>query len=126
MFPTQQKKRVSGDYTMFIDGFSLPWPDPDFYTAYFSSGGASYAKAVGFSDEKLDKLLDEGRTTLDQARRKATYAQVEQRITELAPWVFLHWRPQAEAARANVKGYTRLPGALGNKSLGGLKYVWKE
>jgi ABC-type transport system substrate-binding protein len=24
--PTQQKKRVSGDYQMFIDGFSLPCP----------------------------------------------------------------------------------------------------
>jgi peptide/nickel transport system substrate-binding protein len=124
--PTQQKKRVSGDYTMFIDGFSLPWPDPDFYTVWFSSDAPLYGKSVGFSDERLDKLLDEGRSTLDQAKRKAIYAQVEQRLTELAPWVFLHWRPQAEAARANVKGYTRLPGALGNKSLGGLKYVWKE
>ncbi len=124
--PTQQRKRVSGDYHMFMDGFSLPWPDPDFYMAYFSSGGASYAKAVGFGDPALDKLLDEGRVTLDQAKRKAIYAQVEQRLTELAPWIFLHWRPQAEASRASVKGYTRLPGALGNKSLGGLKHVWKE
>lgn len=124
--PTQQKKRVSGDYQMFIDGFSLPWPDPDFYTVWFSSGGPLYAKPVGFADERLDKLLEEGRTTLDQNKRKAIYAQVEQRLTELAPWVFTHWRPQAEASRANVKGYTRLPGALGNKSLGGLKYVWKE
>jgi len=124
--PTQQKKRVSGDYQMFIDGFSLPWPDPDFYTVWFSSGGPLYAKNVGFADETLDKLLDEGRATLDQNKRKAIYAQVEQRLTELAPWVFLHWRPMAEATRANVKGYTRLPGALGNKSTGGLKYVWKE
>jgi ABC-type transport system substrate-binding protein len=124
--PTQQKKRVSGDYQMFIDGFSLPFPDPDFYTAWFSSSGLLYAKTVGFGDESLDKLLEAGRSTLDQARRKAIYAQVEQRLTELAPWVFLHWRPMAEATRANVKGYTRLPGALGNKSTGGLKYVWKE
>jgi len=57
---------------------------------------------------------------------EAIYAQVEQRIVDLAPWVFLHWRPQAEATRANIKGYTRLPGALGNKSTGGLKYLWRE
>lgn len=124
--PTQQKKRVSGDYHMFIDGFSLPWPDPDFYTVWFSSGGPLYAKPVGFADDQIDKLLAEGRATLDQTKRKAIYAQVEQRLTELAPWVFLHWRPQAEATRANVHGYTRLPGALGNKSTGGLKYLWKE
>ncbi|MBI2468124.1 MAG: hypothetical protein HYV62_09960 [Candidatus Rokubacteria bacterium] len=124
--PTQQRKRVSGEYQLMMDGFSLPWPDPDFYTAYFGTGGASYARAVGFSDPTLDKLLDDGRATLDQARRAQIYAQVEQRITELAPWVFLHWRPQAEATRATIGGYTRLPGALGNKSLGGLRYVYKE
>ncbi len=124
--PTQQRKRVTGDYQMMMDGFSLPWPDPDFYTAFFGTGGASYARAVDFSDPALDKLLEQGRTILDQAKRAAVYAQVEQRLTELAPWVFIHWRPQAEASRATVGGYTRLPGALGNKSLGGLKYVYKE
>jgi ABC-type transport system substrate-binding protein len=124
--PTQQRKRVTGDYQMMMDGFSLPWPDPDFYTAYFGTGGASYARAVEFSDAALDKLLEQGRTTLDQAKRAAIYAQVEQRVTELAPWVFIHWRPMAEASRATVGGYTRLPGALGNKSMGGLRYVYKE
>ena len=124
--PTQQRKRVSGDYQMMMDGFSLPWPDPDFYTAFFGTGGASYARAVDFSDATLDRLLEEGRATADQARRAATYAQVEQRVVELAPWVFLHWRPQAEATRATIGGYTRLPGALGNKSLGGLRYLYRE
>jgi ABC-type transport system substrate-binding protein len=124
--PAQQRKRVTGEYQMMMDGFSLPWSDPDFYTAFFGTGGASYARAVGFSDETLDKLLDEARATLDQAKRAAVYAHVEQRLVELAPWVFLHWRPQAEATRANVGGYVRLPGALGNKSLGGLKYVYRE
>jgi ABC-type transport system substrate-binding protein len=121
--PTQQRKRVSGEYQLMMDGFSLPWPDPDFYTAFFGTGGASYARAVEFSDPALDRLLDEGRSTLDRARRAAIYAQVEARLVELAPWVFLHWRPQAEASRATVGGYVRLPGALGNKSLGGLKHV---
>lgn len=124
--PTQQRKRVSGEYQMMMDGFSLPWPDPDFYTAFFGTGGASYARAVDFSDAALDKLLADARATPEQGRRAALYAQVEQRLVELAPWVFLHWRPQAEAHRANVGGYTRLPGALGNKSLGGLKYVYRE
>jgi peptide/nickel transport system substrate-binding protein/glutathione transport system substrate-binding protein len=124
--PTQQRKRVTGEYQLMMDGFSLPWPDPDFYTAFFGTGGASYARAVEFSDAALDRLLADARSAADQARRAALYAQVEQRLIELAPWVFLHWRPQAEAHRASVGGYTRLPGALGNKSLGGLKYLYRE
>ena len=124
--PTQQRKRVSGEYQMMMDGFSLPWPDPDFYASFFATGGTSYARAVEFSDAALDKLLAEGRSVGDQAKRAAVYAQVEQRVVELAPWVFLHWRPQAEAHRTTVAGYTRLPGAIGNKSLGGLKYMYRE
>jgi peptide/nickel transport system substrate-binding protein len=124
--PTQQRKRVSGDYQLMMDGFSLPWPDPDFYTAYFGTGGASYARAVDFSDAALDQLLEEGRRTLDQAKRAAIYARIEARLVELAPWVFLHRRPQAEGHRATIAGYTRLPGALGNKSLGELKRVYRE
>ena len=124
--PTQQRKRVSGEYQMMMDGFSLPWPDPDFYASFFATGGTSYARAVEFSDAALDKLLVEGRSVADQAKRAAVYAQVEQRVVELAPWVFLHWRPQAEAHRTTVGGYTRLPGAIGNKSLGGLKYMYRE
>jgi ABC-type transport system substrate-binding protein len=124
--PTQQRKQVSGEYQLMMDGTSLPGPDPDFYTAFFGTGAAAYARAVEFSDPALDKLLAEGRGLRDQAKRAAVYAQVEQRVVELAPWVFLHWRPQAEAHRATVGGYTRVPGALGNKSLGGLKYVYRE
>jgi peptide/nickel transport system substrate-binding protein len=124
--PAQQRKRVTGEYQLMMDGFSLPWPDPDFYTAFFETGGASYAKAVGFSDPALDKLLDEGRSALDQGKRAAVYEKVEQRLVEQAPWVFLHWRPMAEATRGNIGGYVRLPGAIGNRSLGGLRWVYRE
>ena len=108
--PTQQRKRVSGEYQMMMDGFSLPWPDPDFYASFFATGGTSYARAVEFSDAALDKLLVEGRSVGDQAKRAAVYAQVEQRVVELAPWVFLHWRPQAEAHRTTVARVHALAG----------------
>ena len=39
--------------------------------------------------EGLDKLIDEGRSTLNQAQRKRTYAQIQRMIREEAPAVFL-------------------------------------
>jgi peptide/nickel transport system substrate-binding protein len=39
--------------------------------------------------EGLDKLIDEGRSTIDQAKRKRTYAQVQRLIKEEAPSIFL-------------------------------------
>jgi peptide/nickel transport system substrate-binding protein len=39
--------------------------------------------------EGLDKLIDEGRSTVDQPRRKRTYAQIQRLIKEDAPSIFL-------------------------------------
>jgi len=114
------------DYEAIILGWGLGL-DPDQYDIWHSSKtGPDELNHISYKNPEVDDLLEAGRRTFDEAKRKAIYAQVEQRLTDLAPWVFLHWRPMGEATRANVKGYTRLPGALGSKSLGGLKYVWKE
>ena len=43
--------------------------------------------------EGLDKLIDEGRSTVDQAKRKRTYAQIQALIREEAPAIFL-WTGQ--------------------------------
>jgi len=40
-------------------------------------------------EEGLDKLIDEGRSTVDQAKRKRTYAQIQRMIKEDAPSIFL-------------------------------------
>ena len=39
--------------------------------------------------EGLDKLIDEGRSTVDQPKRKRTYSQIQQLIREEAPAIFL-------------------------------------
>ncbi len=39
--------------------------------------------------EGLDKLIDEARSTVDQPKRKRTYAQIQQMIREEAPSIFL-------------------------------------
>jgi peptide/nickel transport system substrate-binding protein len=46
--------------------------------------GKWYTKVEG-----LDGLIDEGRSTVDQARRKQTYARVQRIIKEEAPSIFL-------------------------------------
>ena len=108
--PTLTKRRTTGDYQMMQDGLSEPWTDPDMYTTFFGKGGASYAAGVNFDDPQLDDLLAKGRTETDQSKRKAIYKQVEERLFVLAPWIFILWRPQAEASVASLQGYTHIPG----------------
>ena len=125
--PTQQRKRVSGEYQMMMDGFSLPWPDPDFYASFFATGGASYARAVEFSDAALDKLLAEGR----ERRETRRSARPSTRRWSSGSW---SWRPGCSSTGGRrprrtappSAGTRACPGPSGNKSLGGLKYMYRE
>ena len=119
-------KRTSGDYMLMMDGLSLPWSDPDVYYEYFHSAGPAYAQGAKYKNERLDKLLEEGRRITDQARRKEIYAEVERILATDAPWIFVLWRPQAEVARSAVRGYIRLPGGLGTHSTAFLERLWME
>jgi len=125
--PVLLQKRTSGDYMLMQDGLSLPWSDPDVYFEYFhSSGGTAHAVGAKFKNERLDQLLEEGRRTVDRARRKTIYAEVERILAQEAPWIFALWRPQAEAGRSSVKGYTRLPGGLGTFTTAFFERLWVE
>ena len=125
-FPTALQKRVSGDYMMMMDGLSLPWSDPDAYYQYFHSSGTAHAAAIKFKNARLDIFLEEGRRLTDQTKRKVVYAEVERILAEEAPWIFTLWRPQAEASRSFVKGYTRLPGGLGTSTVAYFERLYIE
>ena len=77
-----------------------------------------WAKPIGYRDDMLEKLLDEGRSTVALEQRKAIYRKVEERLLDTMPWVFINWREQAQAYRRNVKGYRHLGGALNESSAG--------
>lgn len=116
-------KRYSGDYTIMFDGAANPWTDPDFYSQYIASEGPVYAAGIGFSDPEIDRLLAKGRAELDQEARKAIYLEVETLMLDIAPFVFLNFRPQAEACASNVKGYVRVPG-VGAASTQFMEQLW--
>lgn len=60
-------------------------PTPDQFDLYASSardGGFNYG---GFRDDDVDRLLQEGRETLDPAARHAVYAKLQERLAALQP-----------------------------------------
>lgn len=104
------EKRGTGDYTAIMDGGSNPFADPEFYSLWFASDGGNFAKAVGYSNPKLDELLLASRRETDVEKRKAIIHEAEDLILADAPMGFLVWRPQVEAYDKKIKGYTRIPG----------------
>lgn len=102
-------------------------PDPDFLREFFHSReGIRHAVAVKFKNDRLDQLLDQGSQMIDLRQRKSGYLEAERILLDEAPWIFLFWRPQAEATAKNVRGYVSLPSGLGQYNVSRLEYVWIE
>jgi peptide/nickel transport system substrate-binding protein len=67
------------------------WQDADLtYYPLFRSGGRYTKNWTGYANEPLDALLEEGRSTLDEARRKDIYSRIQRLVFEDAPAVFMH------------------------------------
>jgi peptide/nickel transport system substrate-binding protein len=123
-FQTTVDKRANGDYQLLVDGLGMSWPDPDFYFQYFHSTGSGHAKGVKMKVDAIDKLIEQGRTTVDASKRKLIYHDLEKEIVDNAPWIFLLWRPQAEVTHDFVMGYKPLPGGIASNTIAYLEYLW--
>jgi peptide/nickel transport system substrate-binding protein len=79
---------------------SAAWPDK----GGFNSGY--------YSNPNVDKLVEEARTTTDQAKRAELYKQMQTVVHDDAPWAFVcDWKQNAVAA-ADVKNFKLQPSFL--------------
>jgi peptide/nickel transport system substrate-binding protein len=102
-------------------------PDPGAYSYYFGAESTYWAKPIGFRDDRLEELLVQGRAATAIGDRKQIYHQVEKRLVDLSPWIFINWRETAQAFHQKVKGYKQLGGGLAELSPGiALPILWVE
>ncbi len=113
---TRLDKNKKGDYDLLVVGTAGDVADPDYLADYYESGGIRLNNAPGFADPKVDDLLKQGRATLDPQQRKAIYGELEQRVLDLSPLIFLMWRDQSYGAKKSLVGFTPLPGFLSFQS----------
>ncbi|HWI60860.1 MAG TPA: peptide-binding protein [Symbiobacteriaceae bacterium] len=111
----QGKVMPTGAFDMVLNRANLN-VDPDPYTYFHSSQGQKNAKGtfVGFnisqySNPEIDKLLEEGRRTVDQAKRKEIYAKYQQIIAEDIPWLVMFNYKSTYAIKKNVQGVVMSP-----------------
>ena len=120
-------RKNKANYDVMIYGVSMKLTDPDVYAYYLGADSTYWAKPIGYRDDVLEKLLLEGRATVDLNSRKAIYHKVEQRVMETSPWVFINFREQAQAYSKKVRGYHHLGGALNESSAGiSLPSMWVQ
>jgi peptide/nickel transport system substrate-binding protein len=82
--------------------------DPDMHPFLALRTGAP-VNSGGYSNAKVDALIDQGRGEPDPAKRAAIYRQMQEILYDDAPWVFIcNWKQNAVSSSA-VKGFELHP-----------------
>lgn len=87
------------------------YPDPDnfLWQSFHSSSAGTWTGANHYSNPEVDQLLEEGRTTPDEAARAEIYDRVQDIVIDEAAEVYL-WTPyEGYLHREEVQGYTFTP-----------------
>lgn len=76
---------LPAEFQVLITGQIIP-PDPDQYVFWHSTQSTNLAKYV---NPKVDKLLEEGRITLDEEKRQGIYRDFQRFLLEDPPAIFI-------------------------------------
>lgn len=94
---------VNGDYDMEIVLISGGSDPDDFFYQWHHTG--EVFNLWRYSDPDMDALLEEGRTTVDQAARMEIYVQIQEKLLEEMPLAHIIYRDQIMATSAAVQAF---------------------
>ena len=87
---------IPGEYQFLLRTLPIP-PDPDQYHLWQST--AENTNLANYSSAKIDKLLEDGRKTLDIEVRKKIYADFQFYLVDDAPAIFLYYPKSYQVTR---------------------------
>ncbi|MBI5748704.1 MAG: ABC transporter substrate-binding protein [Nitrospinae bacterium] len=94
--------------------FSLTWvgiSDPDIFHYMFHSSSfpPDGANRVRYSNPEIDNLLEQGRVTLQQEKRKEIYSKIQKTISDELPYINLWHSVNVAVMRKNIEGFVLYP-----------------
>jgi peptide/nickel transport system substrate-binding protein len=119
-----KSKWKKGDYS--IDSTANSYrPDPDrWFSANVLSTSSTTKLRTGFVSPKADKLIIEGKRTLEFSKRKEIYQEVENIINDELPMIYTHFVPLTSAGAKNLKGYEPAFNGPYSTHMGGIRTAW--
>ena len=109
-FASSLQASQRGDYQLYLIGWSGR-VDVDGNTYQFLHTGQAN-NASHYSSPTVDKLLDEGRALIDQAKRRPIYAQVFQQVQQDLPLSYLYNTRNIVAMTAKLQGFRPVPDGM--------------
>ena len=119
-WPTYWNPVQNGNYDATIQGFGGNTHPVDWLDESFRTGGT--LNITGYSNPKVDDLLQRARVTPTPERQAEIYAEVQQIIAQEVAMVFVYNMKQATAYRTDVKGFYHMP----NLTLAGVVDTWLD
>ncbi|NNG19197.1 ABC transporter substrate-binding protein [Naumannella sp. ID2617S] len=103
-FSTFLDEQGKGNFDLLMMGWLGNIDPDDFYYAQHRTDGANnYQK---YSNPAVDKLLDQGRTEVDKAKRKDIYSQAAKTIADEGSYIYLYNPEVVQAYSPKLQGYT--------------------
>ncbi|MBV8183574.1 MAG: hypothetical protein JOY76_02695, partial [Hyphomicrobiales bacterium] len=101
----------SGKYQgIFMVGWTGDNGDPDnFVGELFNSSRIPVTNTPRYKNPEVDKLLDQAARESDPQKRLALYSDIQKKILDDAPWIFVNSVLQVRAIRKEVKGFVLNP-----------------
>ena len=106
-FNTAYSRAKAGDYDAMVMGW-LGFVDPDEYLGEIV-GSKGFRNIHGYSSQKMDDVLERGRTEIDPVKRKAVYQEAERIVADELPVLPCFCSNIHNLVRPNVKGFVQLP-----------------
>jgi peptide/nickel transport system substrate-binding protein len=101
-----------GNFDATILGWSIV-PDPDGYNIWHSSkSGVGELNFIAFKNAEVDRLLEEGRRTFDQAKRKQAYDRLQEILAEEQPYTFLYVPDSLPVVASRFRGIEPAPAGI--------------
>lgn len=92
------------------DMFEIAWiadtPDPDsfMFPCFHSSAAGEGGNYVFLNDPEMDKLLEDARASLDDAKRAELYKKAQERVQEITAWIPQYWNENAVGTKKSISG----------------------
>ncbi|MCZ8522281.1 MULTISPECIES: ABC transporter substrate-binding protein [Paenibacillus] len=98
-------RTTKGDHDLASFSTTL-LPDPsDGVSSFSTKAGGGFTGTGGYSNPKVDELIEKGTATLDLGSRKAAYAELYKELSEDPPFIFLAYRKILSAHNARIEGF---------------------
>jgi len=96
------------DYQVTVGGWTNDVPDPSELAAYEFDFVTAKSYHTGYHSAAMDKLVADGMTVLDPAKRRQIYYQMQELAIQESPLIWLYYAPYTVAINKNMHGFVQM------------------